>query len=265
MRSALSLFALLFLFQSAWTGSLLAQETSEESLQMGVAVDVVPIGSDFDGTDIVVFGSIENGEPSALKLGHYQVVIKVVGAREDAVVRKKKRILGIWVNQTSKPYKGVPSFYSLASRIPLDRVAERDVLKKHQVGVQNLTLIPTTQGGLEFVLEAPEFVGALRRIKQESGLFSESPRALVQLSPTLFRAAVYLPPNVPIGRHQVTAYLFRNGEYLTETSASFEVRKVGFERWMYNFAHNHSLAYGLLAVLIAIGTGWLANLVFRRK
>ena len=117
----LSLISFLCLALAVLPAPVVAQEEDpEESLQMGVAVDVVPIGSDFDGTDIVIFGSIENGDPSALKLGHYQVVIKVVGAPEDAVVRKKQRILGIWVNKTSKPYKGVPSFYSLASRISLD-------------------------------------------------------------------------------------------------------------------------------------------------
>ncbi|MGY8994645.1 MAG: TIGR02186 family protein, partial [Rhodospirillales bacterium] len=36
------------------------------------------------------------------------------------------------------------------------------------------------------------------------------------------------------------------------------------EAEIYEFAHNRGLAYGVLAVLIAVMAGWLANLMFRR-
>ncbi len=236
-----------------------------ESLQMGVSVDVVPVGSDFDGTDIVVFGSIEGADDVSLKLGQYQVVVTVLGAEEDTIVRQKERIFGIWINRKSRRYTDIPSFYSTISRLPLEKIAEKATLRENGIGAQNLSMNLASQGTITSILPAPQFVEALRRIRHEEGLYSDNPTNLKQLSPTLFRAGVYLPPNVPIGRHQVVAHLFKNGELLTQSKSSFRIQKVGFERWMYDFAHQNGLLYGIMAVFIAIATGWTANALFRKR
>ena len=54
-----------------------------QSLQMGISVDIVPVGSDFNGTDIVVFGSIEDVDTAQLLQNEYFVIITVRGADED--------------------------------------------------------------------------------------------------------------------------------------------------------------------------------------
>ena len=239
--------------------------TASESLQMGVSVDVVPVGSDFDGTDIVIFGSIEGAEQAALYRGEYDVVVRVTGEQEDVVIRHKERVAGIWVNTNSKVFVDVPSFYSTLSRNPLNDIADRPTLRSLGLGIQNLMTRPESQGDLAFVLKAGQFSDALQRIRLDQGLFTENPENLKQLSPSLFRARLYLPPNVPIGSHTVTAYLFRNGEKLADIQSGFRIQKVGFERWIYDLAHNYSLLYGFAAVLIAIATGWLANVLFRKN
>jgi hypothetical protein len=42
------------------------------------------------------------------------------------------------------------------------------------------------------------------------------------------------------------------------------VRKFGIEAAIYNFAHRHSLAYGFLAIIVAVLAGWTANAAFRK-
>ena len=244
---------------------ILPYHANAQSLQMGVSVDFVPVGSDFNGTDIVVFGSIEDVDTAQLLDHDYHVVVTVQGANEDVIIRKKDRTFGIWINRSSQAYSKIPSFYSVISDTPLSEIADVSVLKKNQVGIDNLLVKPQSQGDLAFLLEAGGYSDALRRVREGNGLFSEFDRKLDQLSPTLFRARVYLPPNVPIGQHAVIAHLFRDGEYIASKESSFGVRKVGFERWMYNFAHNNSFLYGLMAVLVAIATGWIANAIFRKK
>ena len=192
----------------------------EEALQMGVSVDVVPVGSDFNGTNIVVFGTIEGADPSDLKLGQYQVVVTVLGAAEDAIVRQKQRIFGIWVNRNSRRYTQIPSFYSTISRIPLEKIATPEALREHGIGAQNLSMNLAAEGTITSILPAPKFVEALRRIRQEDGLYGDNPTNLKQLSPTLFRASVYLPPNVPIGRHEVVSHLFKNGELIAQSDSN---------------------------------------------
>jgi len=237
-----------------------------ETIQMGISVDMVPVASDFNGTDIVIFGSIEGADKAALKRGEYDVVIKVEGVQEDVIVRRKERIAGIWINNKKHEYTSVPAFYSVLSSRPLSEIAETDVLRKEGIGIDNLGARPSVQGDLAFVLVAGEFSDALLRIRTRDELFAENGNSVEQLSPTLFRATLSLPPNVPIGEHNVTAYLFRDGEITASNSQSkFTVGKVGFERWIYNLAHNNSLIYGLMAVFVAIFTGWAANAIFRKN
>ncbi|MEM9278620.1 MAG: TIGR02186 family protein [Pseudomonadota bacterium] len=246
---------------------LLASQPSiaMEKLQMGVSVDIVPVSSGFAGQDIVIFGSIENAEQAQLYRGEYDVVIEVIGEVEEAVVRKKDRIGGIWVNAAAREYRDVPSYYSVLSRNKLVDVSDLSVLNSMGVGIDNLSARPVDRGNIQEFLTQGEFSTALRRIRIEEGLFSENPTSLEQLSPSLFRATLSLPPNVPIGVHTVRAYLFRDGKKLDEIENSFEVRKVGFERWMYDFAHEQSLLYGIMCVLLAIFTGWAANAMFRKN
>ena len=46
--------------------------------------------------------------------------------------------------------------------------------------------------------------------------------------------------------------------------ASFAVAKIGVEDLVVNAATSHSLLYGLTVVSMALFTGWLASIVFRR-
>jgi uncharacterized protein (TIGR02186 family) len=84
------------------------------------------------------------------------------------------------------------------------------------------------------------------------------------LSQTLFRATLNLPPNVPLGTHKARAFLFRNGEFIKETSSNLVIVKAGFEQSVFRAAHEHSFLYGLFAVALAMLTGWMGRLIFRR-
>jgi len=255
----------LFVFLISLVFAFAAPVKAMEKLQMGVSVDVVPVASDFAGRDIVIFGAIEAAEQAALYRGEYDVILEVIGANEEAIVRKKDRIAGIWVNASARGYKNVPSYYSLLSGRPLAEISDLSVLNSMAIGIDNLKAKPVNQGSVEAFLTEGEFSSALRRIRIEQGLFSESTMAVKQLSPSLFRATLSLPPNVPIGVHKVRAHLFRNGKKLDQVDNSFEIRKVGFERWVYDLAHEQSLLYGILCVLLAIFTGWSANAMFRKN
>ena len=252
------LFALLLIFGFPGMGQT-------QSLQLGVSVDVVPISSDFDGRDIVIFGSIEGAELEELYRGKYDVVIEVTGELEEVIVRKKERVGGIWINTRAREYADVPSFYAVLSRNGLDNISNALALRTLGLGVSNIQARALNQTSVQQFLTASPFSKALRRVRIADGLFYENPDALKQLSPSLFRATLALPPDVPIGQHVVRAFLFYEGQKVAEVASSFEVRKVGFERWVYDFAHNQSLLYGIMCVLIAIITGWTANVLLRRS
>lgn len=244
---------------------ILAIPAKAESLQMGISVDQVPVSSSFDGAEIVIFGSIETTEQAALFRGEYDVVIRVEGAPEDVVIRKKDRIGGIWINNEAETFEAVPSFYSILSARPLNLISNSIELAPNSLGINNLGKNVPVKGQKTLIMDPGEFSDALLRLRIEQDLFSEVPGTLKQLSPSLFRARLSIPANVPIGEHKVTAFLFRNGEILNTNESSFVIEKVGFERWIYDLAHEQGLLYGIMAVLMAIFTGWAANAMFRKS
>ena len=69
---------------------------------------------------------------------------------------------------------------------------------------------------------------------------------------------------VPIGTYNVDIKLFSDGQLVTRTESAFEIVKVGFEQFFANSSRQHGFAYGLTTVAMALMTGWMASIVFRK-
>ena len=109
-----------------------------------------------------------------------------------------------------------------------------------------------------------DFETALRGLKKLRGLYTENIGGVQFLTQSLFRATLRLAPNIPVGTHKARAFLFRNGVFIKENSANLAILKAGFEQSIFRFANDNGLLYGLLAVLLAMVTGWLGRVIFRR-
>ena len=108
------------------------------------------------------------------------------------------------------------------------------------------------------------FRAALVRLMRDQGLYSEEPSAVTFLTPTLFRASILLPAQVPIGSYKVDVKLFADGNLIAHTDSAFEIVKVGFEQFVVEAARDHGLLYGLATAMMALLTGWIASVAFRR-
>jgi uncharacterized protein (TIGR02186 family) len=98
----------------------------------------------------------------------------------------------------------------------------------------------------------------------ERGLFSEEANAVTFLTPTLFRASIKLPAQVPVGDYTVDVKLFADGNLIGHTALLFEIVKVGFEQFVVEAARDHGLLYGFATACMALLTGWIASVAFRR-
>lgn len=233
-----------------------------ESIQIGLSTNNIAITAGFSGADLTIFGSLENADPQVARQGRYDVIVVLEGPGQPVVVRRKDRVLGVWVNLESETFENVPVSYSVASTRPLQDITEPNSYKQLSLGPANIYMQPAEPDQNPTTLK--EFTAALRERKSATGLYSENVGGVQFLSQNLFRATVRLPPDVQIGTHKARAFLFKNGLFIKENSAQLEIRKSGFEQMVYRLAHNHSVFYGLFAVLLAIVTGWLGRLIFRR-
>ncbi|MEM1318133.1 MAG: TIGR02186 family protein [Pseudomonadota bacterium] len=252
-----------------------AQEFKKSTIQMGLSNEAIEITSSFDGTDIIVFGSIENPDPALvsekqmLGQGRYDVVVVLSGPTEEVTVRRKEKILGIWANGASVVFGDVPSSYAYATTRPLFEIAEASDVKILQIGLENLSVVPREIEESEASPDSGEvmeqtFRESLARLKIDQELFAEKIGGVEFLSPTLFKVELPIPANVPIGEHTARVFLFADGKFIDAQFETMIVRKIGFEQFTYDLAHDNGLLYGFIAVFIAMFTGWFASFVFRK-
>ena len=258
-------FALLLTLSFCTLFGLQRMAYADANLEMGLSVDVVPIGSDFAGRDIVVFGALVDTDYAEIFSREFDIIVEVIGKREEISVRKKERVAGIWVNTDSRTFRDVPSFYSVVANKELSEIADLSLLSSLDIGIQHIKARADANDNVFELLNESEFDSALRRKMLEIGLFSEDLEALEDLSPFLFRATLFLPPSIPTGVHTVKAHLFEDGKPIDLVQKTFRVEKIGFERWIHNLATQYGLLHGFFAVFLAIFTGWFADLIFRRN
>ena len=252
--------ALLLLVTAASPGA--AQTPPTEGIQIGLSTDAVSITAGFSGADLTIFGSLEDADPQVARQGRYDVIVVLEGPGQPVVVRRKDRVLGVWVNLESETFDNVPVSYSMASTRPLQDITEPNSYKQLSLGPANIYMQPAEPDDNPATIQ--EFTKALRQRKTATGLYSENVGGVQFLSQNLFRATVRLAPDVQIGTHKARAFLFKNGLFVKENSAQLEIRKSGFEQAVFRFAHNHSIFYGVFAVFLAMLTGWLGRIIFRK-
>lgn len=250
----------------AFVAPAFAQEDTRpdvtEKLEIGISTDEIAIASDFRGADLTIFGAIEGYDPNLLAQGKYDIVVALEGPKDNLTVRRKERILGIWVNRRSMTFELVPESYSLSSTRDVEQIAPAPVLNSIGVGLQHIRLDPI--GYIGDGSNITQFRDAFRRLKEAGGYFQRDPGGVQFISASLFKATVKLPASVPNGTHVVRAQLFRDGVFISEKALPLRVVKTGLEQMISNAAYDNPVSYGILAVVLAVLTGWIASIVFRK-
>ena len=235
-----------------------------ERLIASVSNHRVTVTPNYAGEELVLFGSVEKDAQTPAGRTNYDLVVTVSGPRADMVTRRKERQFGIWINTNSRQFLKVPSYLALFSNRPFDAIAAPEVQRRQGLGLNNVLL--TQRVGPDFADVVPNdaFRSAFVRLRSEHGLYREATSAVTFLTPTLFRTGIPLPGEVPIGTYDIEIKLFADGALVTRTETAFEIVKVGFEQFIATSARQNGFAYGLVTAFMALMTGWMASIVFRK-
>lgn len=237
----------------------MAWPAAGEQVVAGLSQSDVAITASFDGSDILVFGAVRREAPVP-EGAPLEVVITVQGPSRPVVVRRKSRVLGIWVNTEAVEVDLAPSFYAIATTGPIDEVLTATEDLRHKVTIPQAI---RSVGAPMTIADSQSFTEALIRIRERSGDYRLIEREVGLEVETLFRADFELPANLTEGSYRTRIFLTREGRVVDLLETSIEVRKVGLERWLYNLAQRQPLVYGLLAVVLAVVAGWGASAIFR--
>ncbi len=238
-----------------------------ERVEADVATRSVEVTTGFTGHEILIFGAIDNSQAPEGDEKYYDVVVVVEGTPFPVVVRRKSDVAGVWINTSSVTFASVPSYYAIASTRPIEEIAGPSVLERHAIGFAHIKM--TTAQGQSYDMkeyELDQFRQAVVRIKRSQKLYVvESKGGVTFTGRTLFRSTIPLPANVPVGPLVARTYLFRDGKVIGAHIARVTLQRAGLERLVHNFAFVHPVAYGTIAILLAVLSGLLASTYFRRQ
>ena len=243
---------------------LIAAPARAERLIVSVSNHRVTVTPNYSGEELVLFGSVERDASTPADRGNYDLVVTVSGPRADMVTRRKERKFGIWINTDYRQFLHVPTYLAVFANRPFDEIASAEVERRQQLGLNNVLLTQRVGPDYADVVPNDAFRSAFVRLQRQYGLYREDTAAVTFLTPTLFRTGIPLPARVPIGAYDVEIKLFSNGALVTHTETAFEIVKVGFEQFVANTARQNGLAYGLATGALALMTGWIASVVFRK-
>lgn len=236
----------------------------KERVEADVSTRSIAVTSGFTGTEIIVFGSVDNSRQPSAEAGYYDVAVVVEGGSAPLVARRKSNVAGLWINTASAAFTSVPSYYAITSTRPLEEIADPSILEQNAIGLDNVRLTPSAAASELSAVELKDYRAAVVRLKEREELFLRDDYGVAFIGRSLFRSSVELPPNVPVGPLTARVYLFREGELLSTYTTSVRLEREGIELVLYHFAMNYPLLYGVFAVIVAVAAGLLASTGFRR-
>ncbi len=252
-RSLLSAFALVFAapFLMGQAEPILVPEVSQSRIE---------VRQGFTGANLLLYGAVIDPEgPGSDR--DYDIAVVVKGPAEPIRLREKERIAGIWMNSGASDFRSVPSFFAVASSSPIADIVDPRTAAIYELGTEFIQLSPSGQIEPE---EQSRFANGLVEMRQRLGLYKQDPQGVRISEGVLYQARIALPSNVTTGQYTAETFAIANGRVLASATADIEVVKVGLEGSVVLASQRWSLFYGLGAIALSLGMGWIAGQAFAK-
>jgi pyruvate,water dikinase len=239
----------------AWS---LAPASARADTSLSVQPPRVSAGLFFDGTRLEVRGTA--GEFS-------QLVVRVIGPPDRQIYNRRGKIGGlIWGGVEHVTFRHAPSVYALYTSAALSSVADAAERSRLMLGYEGLAEQVSVEGTK---MDRTTVVGYLLHLKEREGLYRVRPGAVqledVRSGSRGFEVTVELPPTVPPGVFEVTLFEFTHGALTSTRTTKVTLERVGLPASLFRLAHEHGIAFGLLAVMVSLATGLGTGLAAGRK
>ena len=222
----------------------------------------VQIRYSFTGAQLLLFGAVvyPGGRPPDRQV---DIAVVLRGPYQPILLREKQKLGGlIWVNADSNRFRSAPSFYAVSSSRPISELLDERTAAIYELGLHNLQLSP---GGGALPEKERRFEAGLLDLRSRSGLYQENPHGVEITGGVLYRAAITIPSQVPVGTYTAETFLIDRHKVIAAATRDIQINKSGFERTIAVAARRHRFMYGLTSVVLSLGLGWAAAAAFRRR
>jgi uncharacterized protein (TIGR02186 family) len=240
---------LLFLFLGAARDPILVPEISQHE---------VIVRQGFSGTELLLFGAILTPEGTRAAQA-YDIVVVLQGPPRSIVLREKQKVAGVWINAVSSDFRSAPTFFAVASNRPIEDIVDERTAAIYELGLPWLQLSPI--GAIDPDKQR-RFAAGLVDLMRRQGLYRQDEDAVTVSGGVLYQARIALPSSVQTGTYTAETFAIARGKVAAAATTTVEVRKEGFERFVAVAAERNSFWYGVFAVLMSVGMGWVAGRLF---
>jgi hypothetical protein len=219
-----------------------------------VSPEKVEIGAFFQGQTVTVSGTIPAGA---------EAVLEVMGSSAEEHLMRKGRRGGLWMNVGEILIHDAPSLYLVMST---DKQLLTHAPPAATWGYRALEQRIAFTGRIE-AAERQKFLKQFFELKESEHIYATRPGALkVQAGSggeRLVTGIFALPTNTKPGTYKVRLSVIQDGKVASSTDADLTVGLVGFPALMASLAYQHGATYGVIAVIIAIVTGFAMGFLFK--
>ena len=212
----------------------------------------------FKGTELLLFGAILTPEGTRAAQA-YDIVVVLQGPPRSIVLREKQKVAGVWINAGSSDFRSAPTFFAVASNRPIKDIVDERTAAIYELGLPWLQLSPI--GAIDPDKQR-RFAAGLVDLMRRQGLYQQDEDAVTVSGGVLYQARIALPSSVQTGTYTAETFAISRGKVVAAATTTVEVRKEGFERFVALQAERNSFWYGVFAVLMSVGMGWVAGRLF---
>ncbi len=216
----------------------------------GISTNQINIDTNFTGAEVLLFGA--KGDAG-------NIIINVRGPKENYLVSKKDKFLGIWYKKELAKFRDSYSYYSFLS-------SKENVHLDPKI----LSLLEIGETNIQFEIRGikkehnQEFIDQFISKLSKRNLYLNQPNSVGFLDETLFKVMLKFPKNIAVGVYTVEIYLLDESQVVAFQAIPINVHQVGFSADINKFAYQNSVLYGIVAIFIAVLAGFLANLFFKK-
>jgi uncharacterized protein (TIGR02186 family) len=247
MRVLFALLALLLL--GGARDPILVPEVSQHEIQ---------VRQGFTGAELLLFGAILT--PEGTRAGRdFDIVVVLKGPTQSIVLREKRKVAGVWINAASTGFRSAPGFFAVAASRPINQIVDDKTAAIYELGLPWLQLSPI--GAID-PAEQTRFSSGLVDLMVRKGLYEQDEHGVKVSGQVLYQARISLPSSVQTGTYTAETFAISRGRVVASATSRVEVRKLGFELAIAEFAQDWSFFYGLAAVAVSVAMGWAAGRLF---
>ncbi|MDD3311425.1 TIGR02186 family protein [Pseudodesulfovibrio sp.] len=207
--------------------------------------NLVTIGTSFNGAQLTVTGHVPEGDSA---------VIRLMGEPQHRTFRQKGKALGVlWMNLKTVELRGVPDVFLMGT----DGVAQVN-WEHSDLGFQSI------KGDADDLI-FDEFIKLMERdgfYEVENGVVAYEP---ADNGERPFKATLAIPSAMHQGVYRVEVLAVKDGRVADVAARELHTRLTGLPEFLSAFAFDHSLLYGVAAVIIAILAGLAMSLIFKER